>query len=223
VTNPADALQLGELYSKPIQVFDLDGTLVDTLVDLTVSLNMALYEHRLAPVSRDLVRASLHGGFEASVHAALLASHAPVELFDTLLESYRRCYRSTSGKRSRIYPGVSRVLRALRGRGARLAICSNKVEGEARALLTILGLAGYFEAVVGADTCGERKPSPVPLSRAVTLLGGTADESLFTGDSEIDIACARAAAIDCAFFSGGYGDCGDAEVVQFDDWRRVAV
>jgi phosphoglycolate phosphatase len=223
VTVNADSERLAELFARPVQIFDLDGTLVDTLVDLTVALNMALYDHRLPPVSRDLVRASLHGGFEASVRAALEAADAHDDRFDPLLASYQHRYRAVSGKLARVYRGVPRKLAELRRHGARLAICSNKTEAEARRLLELMGIAGFFEAVVGADTCGTRKPDPEPLVKAIDLLGGNRGHALFTGDSHVDVACAHAAGVDCAFFGGGYGDPQATVSARFDAWDQLPV
>lgn len=211
---------LAELFEKPVQVFDLDGTLIDTIVDLTVALNLALYEQRLPPIDRELVRASLHGGIEASARAALVAANAPEVDFAPLLEAYRRHYRAISGKFSRVYRGVPSVLARLRSRGARLAICSNKAEAEARALLARKGLARYFEVVVGADTCGLRKPAPEPLLMAISRLQGRPESSLFTGDSHIDIDCASAAGVDFALFDGGYGHHALEARTRFSQWHE---
>lgn len=209
---------LVELYARPIQVFDLDGTLIDTIVDLTVALNRALYDQRLPPIARELVRASLHGGVESSARAALAAAGAPEDKFDPLLEAYRRHYRAISGKFARVYRGVPLVLADLRARGARLAICSNKAEAEARELLARKGLDGYFEVVVGADTCGVRKPAPEPLLAAISRLHGNPEDTLFTGDSHVDVACAFAAGVACALFDGGYGDRTVEVPARFANW-----
>ena len=213
---------LAELYARPLQVFDLDGTLIDTIVDLTVALNLALYDHRLPPIGRELVRASLHGGVEASARAALVAASASEDRFEPLLESYRVHYRSISGKFARVYRGVPSVLAALRARGARLAICSNKAEAEARELLARKNLDGYFDVVVGADTCGVRKPAPEPLLAAISRLRGNAVDALFTGDSHIDVACAFAAGVDCALFEGGYGDRDVQVSARFATWMEIS-
>jgi len=221
VNTDRNASRLVELYARPVQVFDLDGTLVDTLVDLTVSLNMALYDHGLPPVSRDLVRESLHGGFEASVNAALAAASAPPDRFEPLLASYQRRYRAISGKLARTYRGVPEFLTGLRRRGARLAVCSNKAEGEARSLLAFMGLGTFFEAVVGADTCGARKPHPAPLLRAIEMLGGEPGLAVFTGDSDVDLECAQAAGVDCVFFGGGYGSTKRLPGATLADWNDL--
>ena len=166
------------------------------------------------------LQAFLQSAFQQSRQAEAQSAGAPEDKFDPLLEAYRRHYRSISGKFARVYRGVPSVLADLRARGARLAICSNKAEAEARELLARKGLDGYFEVVVGADTCGVRKPAPEPLLAAISRLHGNPEDALFTGDSHVDVACAFAAGVDCALFDGGYGD-GTLEVpARFSNWME---
>ncbi len=223
MSTPPDARRVAELYARPLLIFDLDGTLIDTIVDLTVALNLALYDHRLPAIGRDLVRSSLHGGLEASAQAALRAAGASLNRYPALVESYRAHYRAVSGKFSRPYRTVPSTLFSLHSRGARLAVCSNKAETEARELLERKGLDGFFEIVVGADTFKARKPDPEPLLGAIARLGGMASDAVFTGDSQVDVDCARAAGVDCVFFNGGYGDCAQPVGARFSTWPEIAI
>jgi phosphoglycolate phosphatase len=89
-------------------------------------------------------------------------------------------------------------------------------------LLARKNLGGYFNVVVGADTCGVRKPAPEPLLAAISQLRGNAVDALFTGDSHIDVACAFAAGVDCALFEGGYGDHDVQVSARFATWMEIA-
>ena len=208
-------------WSRAVRVFDLDGTLVDTLPDLTGALNVALSDLGLPQVDATLVRASLHAGLEGSVEAALLAAGAPGALRDLLLARYRLHYDAMLVEQSLPYADVPELLERLRLRGDRLAVCTNKQEPQALRLLGSLGLAAFFTNVVGADTCGQRKPHPAPLLHAVGALGGTCGQALLIGDSLVDLHCARAAGIDCLLFTGGYGSGTEGPVHRFSTYAEL--
>lgn len=193
-------------------VFDLDGTLVDTLPDLCYAMQVSLLRLQLPAISDCIVRASLHGGLEGTTHAVLdtLTATAPDSVtsvsYEHLLATYRAAYRDHLWRASRPYAGVKAMLNALRDRGVRMAVCTNKAEAEARQLLRALELDCHFDALIGGDTLHLRKPSPEPLLHALARLETTPDAALMVGDSQVDLDCARAAGVLCRIFSGGYGD-----------------
>lgn len=186
-------------------VFDLDGTLVDSLPDLSEALNLALAEQGWPPVPAELVRTSLHDGLEGSVQAALAHLAASPDLANGVAERYALLYQARITRRTRAYPGVTAMLARLSVAGVRLGICTNKGEAQARQLLGHLDLAGYFDVVIGADTLSRRKPDPAPLRAAMARLGSVPWRALMVGDSRVDIECARAAGLACAVHAGGYG------------------
>lgn len=192
-------------------VFDLDGTLVDTLPDLTHALQVALVRLQLPAVPDGLVRASLHGGLEGTARAALevlqhASAHSALPSYEHLLATYRAVYRDHLWRTSRPYPGVSAMLRTLYSKGVRIALCTNKAEAEAHRLLRAFALDACFDAVVGGDTLPMRKPAPQPLLHALALLETQPDAALMVGDSQVDLDCAQAAGVACRVFTGGYGD-----------------
>lgn len=186
-------------------VFDLDGTLVDTLPDLHEALVRALADEGLPAVPPRVVRASLHGGLETSAAAALAWLRVLPDGHGGLIDAYRRHYDAIAGASSRVYDGVVEMLTALRGAGTALAVCTNKTSGAAAELLCGLGLMDFFNAVVGGDTCARRKPDPMPLRWAIRRLGLSAESVLFVGDSIVDYQCARAAGVAFKLYRGGYG------------------
>jgi phosphoglycolate phosphatase len=206
-------------WSRSARVFDLDGTLVDTLPDLARALNAALLDLGLPPVPAPLVRQSLHMGIEGSVDAALQSMQAPAALHDLLLARYHVHYDDTPALLSRPFPGVHELLQRLQARGDRLAVCTNKPQVLAQRVLGMLGLAPFFGTVVGADTCDHSKPHPAPLLHAIGALGASRAQTLLVGDSAVDLACAEAAGVDCLLFAGGYGDVTHPH--RFDSWTQL--
>jgi phosphoglycolate phosphatase len=156
-------------------------------------------------VDAGLVRESLHLGLEGTVDAVVQALRLASHWRDTLLESYGQALERRGDGCARCFPAVEEVVRELRAQGTLLAVCTNKPVQPARRLLARLGLLGQFQEIVGADTCAFRKPHPEPLRWAMRQVGAEAAATLLIGDSAIDLACARAAGVDCLIFEGGYG------------------
>lgn len=191
-------------------VFDLDGTLVDSLPDLYDALTIALAEVGCPAVPQALVRDSLHAGLHGSARAALAYLSMPATFVSKVTERYAHHYACGLARHTRAYPGVETMLDRFARAGVRLGVCTNKGEAQARQLLTHLALADYFGVVIGADTVSRSKPDPAPLRAALTALGTAPQCSLMVGDSEVDLACAQAAGLACAIHVGGYGRFADA-------------
>ncbi|AUN94646.1 HAD family hydrolase [Pseudazoarcus pumilus] len=198
-------------------IFDLDGTLVDTLPDLHGALIRALTDVGLPEIPENVVKSSLHGGLEASTAAAIVWLEADQLLYEPLLNSYRGHYRGMECERSRAFDGVPEMLHELNDSGVALGVCTNKAGRAARALLQHLELAQYFKTIVGADSCTRRKPDPMPLDYAVRLLDVSHERVLYVGDSIVDYECAKAAGIEFRLYGGGYG----AEEVLHDKSVKV--
>ncbi|HUG25666.1 HAD family hydrolase [Piscinibacter sp.] len=186
-------------------VFDLGGTLVDTLDDLWLALNSALREHGHRPVERAVVLASVHAGLNGTARAALRDQVGTEHGLAALQSSYLQHYRRREHAASRPYAGVREYLDDCRQRCIPMVICTNKSSEEGRDLLLTLGLAGHFVGVIGLDTCGTAKPDPAPLRRALALLGVTAEHAAFVGDSEFDSLCASRGGVRFVLHEHGYG------------------
>lgn len=184
-------------------LFDLDGTLVDTLPDLTASLNRIIGTHRLQPFATPEVAAMIGDGMARLLARALAARGQADD--PALVARFEADYFSHVAVASRPYPGTVETLAALERAGWRLAVATNKPERAAIQLLEALDLKGFFKAVTGGDSLPVRKPDPRHLLAALRLAGGNPDRAAMLGDHANDIRAARAAGIVPVFALWGYG------------------
>lgn len=200
--------------------FDLDGTLVDSAPDLHSHTNRLLAAYGRPPL--DLATVTSFVGYGASVllgraFAATGAALDPAELERAVI-TFRDDYSAEPVELSRPYPGVPEVIAALAARYP-LAVCTNKPEGPARAVLAALGLT-QFRAVIGGDTLPVRKPDPAMLRATADALGVPLDGVVFVGDTDVDGATAEAAGVPFLWFTRGYHMAPPGRVTAaFDDWR----
>jgi phosphoglycolate phosphatase len=187
-------------------VFDLDGTVVDTAPDLAAATNHALGLIGLEPVTVAELHPFIGHGSKAMIEAGLrfrgtAASGAEVM---RLHDAFLAFYAANIAVDSRPFEGVPELLDHLLAAGARLAVCTNKLEGLSKALLQALGLATRFGAIAGGDTLAVRKPAPGHLTGVIAMAGGRADRAVMVGDSEVDFATAAAAGVPAIGVTFGY-------------------
>jgi phosphoglycolate phosphatase len=190
-------------------LFDLDGTLVDSIADLRTALNTILAEDGRAPLTPDQVRAFVGDGARVLVQRAygktggLPATEAGmVELVARFLAAYDGCLL----EHTRPYEGVLDVLDALRDRGTALAVCTNKPGHATRRILDGLGLTERFACVLGGDDVPRKKPDPGHLRAALGPLGVSPDRATMVGDGPNDVLSGRAAGIRTIAVAWGYSD-----------------
>ncbi len=189
-----------------IIVFDLDGTLVDTAPDLIDALNVLFAREGLAAIPLAEGRRIIGGGIKRLIERGLARegrTFTPAHV-DALYRDYVDHYAAHIADRSRPFPGVEAALDALAGHGDRLAVCTNKLAFLAVRLLDALALSARFAAICGPDTFGVQKPDPEILRATVRAAGGTLMDAVMVGDSETDIATARAAGIPVVAVDFGY-------------------
>lgn len=187
-------------------VFDLDGTLVDTAPDLIHSTNHALASLGHPPVAAAVVRPWISFGARRMIEEALVSlgdSRTDPEI-DTALERFLEFYAANIAVDSRPFPGTLAALDRFAARGAKLAVCTNKRESLTLSLLDQLDLTRRFSAIAGRDTFPVSKPHPGHLLGAVRLAGGEAGRAVMVGDSEVDVATAKAAGIPVVAVTFGY-------------------
>ena len=185
-------------------VFDLDGTLVDTLPDLTNSLNYVLTHRGYDAVQPDTVRWAVGHGARAMIEDSLASAGAHDDI-DQMLDEFLVNYEANIAAESRPFPGAVASLEALVSAGARLALCTNKLERLTRKLIASLELDHYFDGVAGRDTFAVSKPNPAHLTGAIGLAGGERTRAVMVGDSYFDMCAAHGADIPSILVGFGYG------------------
>lgn len=206
-------------------VFDVDGTLIDTLVPMAQALNESLASIGRAAQDLASVRGQLSLGMDGLLAAALRAGGGlPIGVDTGLLRAEMlRSYRALAPAMSRSYPGAEAFLRQAHQRGFRLAVCSNASGAVLQDLLERFGWQTLFETVVHADNAQALKPSGLPLRQALVALDVTPSRAWLVGDSELDAGCAQAAGCPFVWFSGGYGAPATAQPVhaRVDDFGAL--
>ncbi len=185
-------------------LFDLDGTLVDTAPDIGAALNHVLHRAGLEDVSEALTRHWIGHGARVLIREAVLHQGAPEDALDELHHSFLDYYERHIADRGAPYPHVVETLETLRERGARLAVVTNKMARLSVPLLEALDMAKLFDLVVGGDTAARPKPAADPALHACAAIGVDVADTLFVGDSETDVGCARAAGCDVVCVRDGY-------------------
>jgi phosphoglycolate phosphatase len=187
-----------------LAIFDLDGTLIDSIGDIHAAVNRMLSERSQPPLALPEVRRMVGDGAAVLIDRVLSARPALGLDPDTALERYLGLYEAEPLGQTRLYSGVAETLALLQERGIRLAVCTNKPERPSRLILESFGLADRFERIVGGDTLPWRKPDRRVLDAVVAEMGGRADTSVLIGDSEVDAATAAAAEVPFILMSYGY-------------------
>ncbi|MBN8830257.1 MAG: HAD hydrolase-like protein [Sphingomonadales bacterium] len=193
--------------------FDLDGTLLDTGADLAAAVNHALVliGRPTLPVAQ--IKPFIGRGARLMLARALeVTGGGNAELLDELHPKLLEYYAANLCVETAPYPGLLDALDGLAARGLRLAVCTNKREGMARALIETLGLTGRFSAIVGGDTLGpdRLKPKPDLVVEMMRQAGG--GRTIFLGDTENDTGAARAAGIPSIAVSFGFAPCTPEEI-----------
>jgi phosphoglycolate phosphatase len=206
-------------------VFDLDGTLVDTAPDLAAAANHVFALAGLAPVAPAQLHPFIGNGSRAMIEEGLRLHGVTKtgEEVGRLHDLFFPYYADNIAVLSRPFEGIPELLDHLLELGARLAVCTNKLEALSRSLLRELALHERFAAIAGRDTFDVFKPAPGHLTRTIALAGGQRDRAVMVGDSEVDIATAAAAGIPSIGVGFGYTQVPVRELnptAAIDDYRE---
>jgi phosphoglycolate phosphatase len=185
-------------------VFDLDGTLVDSVMDLRAALNEVLREHGHRALSPAEVKRMIGDGVPTLVARALAATGADPSEALLALPRFLEIYEANPTQLSRPYPGVPETLATLRRRGYRTAICTNKPQQATLAVMQGLDLLPLFDGIAGGDRFPVRKPHPGHLLQLIAELSARPEASAMIGDNENDAAAARSAAVPLVLMRYGY-------------------
>ena len=185
-------------------VFDLDGTLLDTLEDLYLATNAALESHSLPRRSRDEVRMFVGNGVEMLIRRAV-PSGTDEETTLAVLADFKTTYAAICEDHTRPYDGILDMLRALREKGIRVAVVSNKFDAAVKQLCQkYLGV--LVEVAIGERAGVRKKPAPDTVYEALKELGMTATGAVYIGDSDVDIQTARNCEMPCISVTWGLRD-----------------
>lgn len=189
-----------------VYIFDLDGTLLDTLTDLAASTNYALREHGMPEHSVDDVRRFVGNGVRKLMERAV-PDGADNPLFDEAFATFRQHYMEHALDTTRPYDGVPEMLATLKSRGCRIAVVSNKMMAATQELCQHF-FPDTVEVAIGEHESEgiRKKPAPDTVYAALSALGVTKDHAVYVGDSDVDIATARHAGLPCISVLWGFRD-----------------
>lgn len=185
-------------------IFDLDGTLLNTLNDLAASTNYALRQYGMAEHTIDDIRRFVGNGVGKLIERAVPNGLGNPQ-YEDVLATFRKHYLEHSLDTTCPYPGVEDVLRELRNKGCRVAVVSNKFYNATRELCRHF-FADTVEVAIGEREDIRRKPAPDTVFEAFRQLGVTAEGAVYIGDSDVDVATARNAGIPCISVLWGFRD-----------------
>lgn len=186
-------------------IFDLDGTLVDSRVDLAASTNMMLADLGLPGLAQEQIISYVGEGIAKLVQRSLSAvtfGDIPSEMIERATMIFREHYQSRLTECTSVYPGVLTFLDHFSS--LPMGVVTNKPYDATMPILQGLQLAGYFKSVIGGDSQPERKPSPMPLIRTAEICNVSPASCMMIGDTHIDIIAGRAAGMKTAGFAGGF-------------------
>lgn len=197
------------VHQKSLLIFDLDGTLIDSVPDLAVAVNLTLTDLQRATFDEATVRHWVGNGAKTLIQRALSGSteidaNLSETLVQTALERFFSHYREHTCHKTRPYDGVSDGLNALQQAGFTLAIVTNKPYEFVPPILQKLGWTAYFSHVLGGDSLPVKKPDPTPLFTVCDTLGFSPAQSVMIGDSKNDILAGQQAGMDTLGLSYGY-------------------
>jgi phosphoglycolate phosphatase len=218
-----DDLKAAHWRGHPLSavLFDLDGTLLDTVQDIALALNRTMLEHGCESLAEGDVRRMIGRGSPILIERALasqgLAIDAPIQT--AMVERFFHHYgalEEMNEDRAQPFAGAAELLHMLHDADLRTAVVTNKQHRFAAALLERLGLSAWIDVVVGGDTCARRKPDPQPLLFACEALHVPPSDALMVGDSVNDVQAARAAGIPVVCVSYGYNEGRDSRTLDCD-------
>ena len=205
-------------------VFDLDGTLIDSVGDIHAALNQMLGRAGHDPLDRDTVTSFVGKGSSNLVKRVIDHVGLPNDAIShtNYLTEFLAIYTSAPARFTTVFDQVHEVLKDFQSSGIALGLCTNKPQSATNVVLEEFGLTAFFGSIVGGDRLPSRKPDPAMLHLVMKELA--VERCLFVGDSEVDVATAKAAGVPIALFTQGYRQTSVAELdpdFDFDNFKNL--
>ena len=185
-------------------IFDLDGTLLDTLADLAASANYALRKNGFPERSVEEVRRFVGNGVRKLIERAVPAG-TPYDDVEKTLATFKRHYTEHSLDTTKPYPGIPDMLKRMKAGGCHVAVVSNKFDAATKALCAHF-FFGLVDVAIGESEKIRKKPAPDTVIEAMRILGVEPSQCVYVGDSDVDIETARNAGIPCISVLWGFRD-----------------
>lgn len=185
-------------------IFDLDGTLLNTLTDLTNSVNYAMEQYHFPTHSEDAVRRMVGNGIYVLLEQAIPDGRNFSE-YDACVKTFQKHYEAHKKDFTRPFPGILELLKQLFENGYKLAVVSNKFDTAVKDLCQDF-FSPYITTAIGESQSIAKKPAPDTVFAAMKELGSTPDTCIYVGDSDVDIATAKNAGIPCISVTWGFRD-----------------
>lgn len=192
------------MNKKNTVIFDLDGTLLNTLEDLRDSVNAIMKKYGFPQYSTDQIRSFVGNGVGKLIERSVPEGREN-ESFEAALADFKSYYTAHCRIRTKPYDGVLDLMKSLCERGFRLAIVSNKNDAAVRELNEIY-FSQYTKAAIGDREGAKRKPAPDAVFAALGELGSEKENAVYVGDSEVDYETAANSGLDCILVSWGFRD-----------------
>ncbi|MBO7342004.1 MAG: HAD-IA family hydrolase [Clostridia bacterium] len=187
-----------------VVLFDLDGTVLNTLDDLADAVNASLAKHEMPARTREEVRSFVGNGIRALIERAV-PTGTDSALVARVLNEFKRYYGAHCADKTAPYAGVPELLSTLRAHGVRTAVVSNKADFAVQELAKRY-FADLFDLALGERAERPAKPAPDMVHHALEALGATAAEAVYVGDSDVDVLTARNAQLPCIAVTWGFRD-----------------
>ena len=222
----ASKVKMFDKKDKPMPaiIFDLDGTLIDSVGDIHAALNQMLEKAGHGPLAIETVTGFVGKGSSYLVRRVIDYVGLPDETAGhaRYLSEFLDIYTSAPTKFTTVFEHVHEVLTGFQSSGIALGVCTNKPEALTNVVLDTFGLTAFFGSIVGGDRLLSRKPNPAMLHLVMKELA--VENCLFVGDSEIDVATAKAADVPIALFTRGYRQTPVAKLApnsDFDNFKNL--
>lgn len=196
-------------------IFDLDGTLLDTLEDLMDSVNYAMEKYGFPLHTIEEIRSFVGNGAPKLIERSIPQGKENPS-YDAVLAAFKEHYATHCEDKTNPYAGIMELLAKLKDKGYRMAVVSNKFDGAVKRLCEKY-FGGYLEAAIGESADVKRKPAPDTVYRALRELSCDNSRAVYVGDSEVDIQTAKNASLPCISVTWGFRTVGQLKAAGADE------